>query len=106
MPKKTRPWNLQTERQPYRISSPHLVNSELLDKDSRPYLRPKTGGFGYHGTEGEEGTVIAFWGSMMKRCRIPAAKLVDIVPMTLKILSIESKRKFDGENIWSCDDER
>ncbi|WP_269078245.1 hypothetical protein [Mesotoga prima] len=42
----------------------------------------------------------------MKRCRIPAAKLVDIVPMTLKILSIESKRKFDGENIWSCDDER
>ena len=106
MPKKTRPWNLQTERQPYRISSPHLVNSELLDKDSRPYLRPKTGGFGYHGTEGEEGTVIAFWGSMMKRCRIPAAKLVDIVPTTLKILSIESERKFDGEKIWSCDDER
>ncbi|WP_367358598.1 hypothetical protein [Mesotoga sp.] len=50
--------------------------------------------------------MIAFWGSMMKRCRIPAAKLVDIVPTTLKILSIESERKFDGEKIWSCDDER
>ena len=45
--------------------------------------------------------MIAFWGSMMKRCRIPAAKLVDIVPTTLKILSIESERKFDGENIWA-----
>ena len=64
------------------------------------------GGFGYHGTEGEEGTVIAFRGTMLKGCRIPAARLADIVPTTLKILSIESERKFDGENIWSCDDER
>lgn len=64
------------------------------------------GGFGYHGTEGEEGTVIAFQGSMLKSRRIPAARLADIVPTTLRILSIESERKFDGENIWSCDDGR
>ncbi|HNS67458.1 MAG TPA: alkaline phosphatase family protein [Mesotoga infera] len=66
----------------------------------------KMGGFGYHGTEGEEGTVIAFQGSMLKSRRIPAARLADIVPTTLRILSIESERKFDGENIWSCDDGR
>ncbi len=65
----------------------------------------ETGGFGYHGTEGEEGTVIAFGGTMLKDYRIPAARLADIVPTTLKILSIESERKFDGENIWSCEDE-
>jgi hypothetical protein len=66
----------------------------------------ETGGFGYHGTEAEKGTVIAFRGTMLKRCRITAARLADIVPTTLKILSIESERKFDGKNIWSCDNER